>query len=219
MATPDVSLVFSMQMEGYRTPYEAELIVDEAHAVGVLGPAGSGLCAELGVTPDAFVGTFGKAFGCSGAFVAGSAELVRYLESRAAPFIYTTAPPPATAAAASAALSLVENADEARARLLALAQELRVALERTGVATFLSGPKAQRSERHIIPAFVPGVKEVVDVSTELFRRGVFVQALRPPTVPPGTERLRWTPTSRHTSEQIERAVTLFTEVLRDLDVA
>lgn len=191
--------------------HDAALIVDEAHALGVLGPAGRGLCSFVGVIPDVVVGTFGKAFGCSGAFVAGSAELIRYLESRAAPFMYTTATPPALAAAATASLSLVEKADAARAHLLDLAHELRAAIEATGIAV-------HPNRNHIVPAIVPGVEQVVSVSSELFRRGVFVQALRPPTVPPGTERLRWTPTSKHTSEQIQHAAATFAEVLDDLDV-
>ena len=192
---------------------DATLMIDEAHSLGVLGPSGRGLCAAAQVTPDVLVGTLGKAFGCAGAFVAGSTNLVRYLESRAAPFIFTTAPPPALPAAAMAALDLIVTADDARARLLAHADALRSAFQAMAVVV---EPSGRTVRRHIVPALVPGVDRVVDVANELFRQGVFVQALRPPTVPARTERLRWTPTSRHTSEQIDHAVGAFAKAIDSL---
>lgn len=179
--------------------HPAALVVDEAHSLGALGPGGRGLCAAAGVAPDVLVGTLGKAFGCAGAFVAGSAALIRTLESRAAPFIYTTAPPPALAAAALAALEIVERADDDRARLAALAAGLRDALARRGARI------PARARRHIVPVAAPGAAVALAASAELLRRGVFVQALRPPTVAPGTERLRWTVTSRHAAEHLARA--------------
>jgi 8-amino-7-oxononanoate synthase len=187
----------------------AALVVDEAHSLGVLGPGGRGLCAEAGVAPDALVGTFGKAFGCVGAFVAGSADLRRWLQSRATPYIYTTAPPPALAAVAAAALDLVAQAHDRRARLLANGARLRHALAGAGATL------AAASRHHIVPTIVPGVSRALGVSAALFERGVFVQALRAPTVAAGTERLRWSPTSEHTAAHIDRAAEAFAQALAD----
>lgn len=180
----------------------ATLIVDEAHSLGVLGPSGRGLCAAAGVVPDVLVGTFGKAFGCAGAFIAGSSQLVTYLESRAVPYIYTTAAPPHLAVVAEAALDQLIRADEARSRLMINADRLRRGLESAGA-------DCGSARHHIVPSIVPGVEQVLTFSRELLEKGVFVQALRQPTVAPGTERLRWTPTSLHSVEQIDRAVDLF----------
>jgi len=187
----------------------AALVVDEAHALGVLGPGGRGLAAEHGVRADVIVGTLGKAFGVAGAFVAGSSQLGRLLESRAVPHIYTTAPPAMLAAAAEAALELVEAAEEPRRLVRDLARRLREGLRDLGCDT-------GAGDAHIVPALVPGVTAVVRASAELLDRGVYVQALRPPTVPPGTERLRWTATARHTAEQVDLAVSRFGEVLERL---
>src|SRR5262249_5846339 len=98
--------------------YDCGLVVDEAHAFGVLGPAGRGLCAEAGVTPDVLMVTLGKALGAAGAFVAGSESLIRLLENRARSYVFSTAPPPALAAAAIAAIDLVEPADALRSKVL-----------------------------------------------------------------------------------------------------
>ncbi len=187
--------------------HDSTLVVDEAHSLGVLGPGGRGLCSSAQIAPDVVVGTLGKAFGCSGAFVAASSDVIRLLESRAVSFIYTTAPPPAFAAAALAALSLVEDADEARARLESNSGYLRDSLKSHGCST----PNTSRA--HIVPLIVPGISRVVSLSDALFDRGVFVQALRPPTVPPGAERLRWTPTSCHVPAQIDLAVSRLMDAL------
>jgi 8-amino-7-oxononanoate synthase len=184
---------------------DATLIVDEAHSLGVIGPRGRGLCAEAGVVPDVLVGTFGKAFGCSGAFVAGSAQLVTYLESRAVPYIYTTAAPPLLAAVAEAALEQIIDADAARSRLMANAERLRVGLTSLGA-------DCGAARHHIVPSIVPGVKEVLALSAALFDQGVFTQALRQPTVPRGAERLRWTPTSLHTDAHIAQAIEAYSKV-------
>lgn len=191
---------------------DAALVVDEAHALGVLGPRGRGLAAALGARPDVVVGTLGKAFGVAGAFVAGPVGLGALLDSRAVPHIYTTAQPPALAAAAEAALGLVEEADEARARVAALAARLRAGIQASGLST---GP----GESHIVPAMLPGARRVVEASSRLLEKGVFVQALRPPTVRPGTERLRWTATAAHSEEQVDLALERLGETLAELGPA
>jgi 8-amino-7-oxononanoate synthase len=184
--------------------HDAALMVDEAHSLGVTGPQGRGLCADLALRPDIFVATLGKSFGVSGAFVAGSTELIRLLESRAAPYIFTTASPPVVAAMAAAALPLVASADEARANLLANAQRLRQGLTQLGC-------RLCPGDWHIVPALVPGIAEALALQRRLYEKGLWVPALRPPTVPAGTERLRWSASASHSREQIDRALAIFAD--------
>jgi len=182
--------------------FDAGLYVDEAHALGVLGPDGRGLCAAHGVTPDALVGTLGKAFGCSGAFVAGSADLITLLENRARSFVFSTAAPHALAAAAIVACDLVEQAAERRRRLLANALHVREQLTSFGYRVPAGlGP--------VIPAIVGSAEGVMALSRALYERGIFVQGIRPPTVPAGTSRLRITPIATHTDAQLGRALEAF----------
>jgi 8-amino-7-oxononanoate synthase len=185
--------------------YDAGLYVDEAHSIGVLGPSGRGLCAELEVQPDVFIGTLGKAFGTSGAFVAGSEALCRLLENRARSFVFSTAAPHALAAAAMVACDSVERADERRAKLAAHAARLRSALVNFGynVPTGF-GP--------IVPAVIGEASTVMAVSRALFEHGVFVQGIRPPTVPAGTSRLRITPIATHSDAQIDQALSALRSV-------
>jgi 8-amino-7-oxononanoate synthase len=185
---------------------DSSLIVDEAHSLGVLGPEGRGLCLGAGFSPDVLVGTFGKAFGVMGAFVAGSKELAQLLESRARSYIYTTAPPPLLASAIGAALGLIRRSHDRRSKLLTSARMLRSALESMGFDT-------GDGDAHIIPQIVPGVSRSMKMASALLERGVFVQALRPPTVASGRERLRWTPTADHTQAQIQQAISAVGEVV------
>jgi 8-amino-7-oxononanoate synthase len=185
--------------------FDAGLYVDEAHALGVLGPDGRGLCAELGVTPDALVGTLGKAFGCSGAFIAGSSDLITLLENRARSFVFSTAAPHALAAAAIIACDLVEQARDRRSRVLANALHVREQLTSFGY-TIPSG------RGPIIPAIVGPADAAMALSRGLFERGVFVQGIRPPTVSAGTSRLRITPIATHTDAQLTRALEAFDEL-------
>jgi 8-amino-7-oxononanoate synthase len=151
----------------------AALIVDEAHAVGVYGERGQGL------GDDAFVSvnTAGKALGVAGAFAAGPEWAIEFLVQRARPFIFSTAPPPAVAAALDASLDLIEAEPQRRARLLELAAYLR---QRLGVS----------GESQIIPVVLGLNERAVAVAAALQREGFDVRAIRPPTVPEGTARLR-----------------------------
>jgi 8-amino-7-oxononanoate synthase len=153
----------------------AELIVDEAHAVGVYGECGRGLAGEVFVS----INTAGKALGVSGAFVAGPADAIEYLIQRARPFIFSTAPPPAIAAALEASLEVIADEPERRLRLLERGRYLR---ERMG----LSG------DSPIIPIVIGENERAVAVARELQAAGFDVRAIRPPTVPVGTARLRVT---------------------------
>jgi 8-amino-7-oxononanoate synthase len=176
--------------------YGAFLVADEAHSLGVFGPDGRGLCAEAGIVPDLIIGTLGKAFGCSGAFVAGPTEAIELLVNRARTFIYTTAMPPALAAGIVQAVALVEAAGERREQVHALAGRVRMTLERAGIETVPGrGP--------IVPILLGGDARAVDISEALLARGFFVPAIRPPTVSPGASRLRLTLSAAHSFEQLD----------------
>jgi len=179
----------------------AMLLVDEAHATGVLGPTGAGLAEEVGLESGitASVGTLSKALGGIGGFVAASREVRDLIVNRARSFIYTTALPAAACEAARAALEIVRTEPERRRRVLALAERLRGALQEKG---FDSG----RSETQIVPVLVGAPERALALAAALLERGIFCPAIRPPTVPPGTSRLRVSLTAEHTEEDIERLV-------------
>jgi 8-amino-7-oxononanoate synthase len=170
------------------------LLVDEAHSLGVLGPGGRGLCQAAEVVPDVLVGTLGKAFGCAGAFVAGSRSMTRWLENRARSYVFTTGMAPPLAAAAVAAVELVRRADGARARVLELALQARRELATRGISVPGRAP--------ILPIVVAGDEQVMGISQGLLEAGIFVQGIRPPTVPPGSSRLRLTVSAAHAPEQV-----------------
>jgi 8-amino-7-oxononanoate synthase len=176
----------------------AMLYVDEAHATGVLGANGGGLCEALGISSrvDAIMGTLGKALGSFGAYVAGSAQLREWLVSRARTFIFTTALPPSACGAALAALDVVATEPERRARLAALCARMKGGLERLGWAL----PDVVAP---IFPIVLGDERVALDASARLRERGFFVRAIRPPTVPAGTSRLRVTLTAGHTEEQVD----------------
>jgi 8-amino-7-oxononanoate synthase len=151
----------------------AALIVDEAHAVGIYGERGQGLGDDVFVS----INTAGKALGVAGAFVAGPEWAIEYLAQRARPFIFSTAPPPAVAAALDASLDVIDAEPQRRARLLELAAYLRRRLDMQGTS-------------QIIPVMLGSNERAVAVAEELQREGFDARAIRPPTVPPGTARLR-----------------------------
>jgi 8-amino-7-oxononanoate synthase len=186
--------------------HDAGLMVDEAHALGVFGPEGRGLCAAEGVVPDVLIGTLGKSFGVSGAFAAGSADLVSFLKNRARSFVYSTAPPPPIARAALAAIPLVQRAEERRSALFGHAAHLRSGLRRLGF-------RVPDGNSPIIPVIIGENQRTMDLSTALLDRGVFVQGIRPPTVPEGSARLRLTAMATHRPDQIDRAIRAFSELV------
>lgn len=190
------------EIETLARRFDAGLLVDEAHALGVLGPSGRGVAAAEGVKPDLLVGTLGKSFGVAGAFVAAKRETVSLIRNRARSFIYSTAPPPLLARAAVAALELVRNADEARSVLLGHASRLRLRLRELGFEVPVGASQ-------ILPVLIGDNRRTMQLSAKLLERGVFVQGIRPPTVAEGTARLRLTPMATHQAEQIERAIEAF----------
>jgi 8-amino-7-oxononanoate synthase len=165
--------------------FGACLIVDEAHAVGVYGERGTGLIEACGVEADVCVSinTAGKALGVSGGFVAGPAWAVDYLLQRARPFVFSTAPPPPVAAALDASLDVLEREPERRARLSSRVRMLRRMLSEAGLPVPLEGS-------HIIPIVIGDNEPAVAVARAMQADGFDVRAIRPPTVPPGTARLR-----------------------------
>ena len=179
----------------------AHLIVDEAHAVGVYGERGSGLIEEQGIGDRVFlsVNTAGKALGVSGAFVAGPAWAIDYVIQRARPFIFSTAPPPALASALDVSLDLVEEEPQRRAALRKCAATLRARLLAAGI------PVAPGTS-HIVPVRIDGNDAAVAVAEAMQADGFDVRAIRPPSVPPGTARLRISVNVNLTDDVIERCV-------------
>jgi 8-amino-7-oxononanoate synthase len=183
----------------------AALVVDEAHALGVLGPEGRGLCAERAVVPDVLTGTFGKAFGAGGAFVAGSPSLVKWLWNRARSFVFSTGLSPAVASAAEAAIRLSQERPELRERTGRAAALFRRRLGELGIRPAGFG--------HVIPWIIGDAASAVRVAHLLREQGIDVLAIRPPSVPDNTARIRLTVTAAHADADIERAATAIARVL------
>jgi 8-amino-7-oxononanoate synthase len=189
-----------VQLAELATGNNAWLLVDEAHAFGVLGAQGRGwLVDQLGEVPDnaILMATLGKAFGTFGAIVAGSEPLIETLIQQARTFIYTTAPPPAIAWATRTALRLVREGDALRESL-----DQRIQQFRHGAAEL--GLPLMRSHTAIQPLLVGDAGTALQMSEALHRRGIIVTAIRPPTVPEGTARLRITFSAKHTAAQVDR---------------
>lgn len=176
--------------------YDALLYVDEAHATGVLGPKGAGLSATVPGAVDVTMGTFSKALGGFGAYVAGSRVLIDYLVNASSGFIYTTAPPPAVLGAIDAALDLVPEMDAERAHLAALGDRLREGLTARGF-------DVAASSTQIVPAVIGEAEEALALSARLEEAGMIASAIRPPTVPKGTSRLRLALRATHGEEDVD----------------
>ncbi|AXQ31616.1 8-amino-7-oxononanoate synthase [Solimonas sp. K1W22B-7] len=177
----------------------ATLMVDDAHGFGVLGEHGEGAVNAAGLSVDevpVYVATLGKSLGCSGAFVAGSEMLIEYLVQRARTWVFSTAPPPAIAAAARRALRIVRDEPEHRQRLQDNVRRFRAGARQLGIPL-------SESETPIQPLLMGQEQRALDLSQRLFDRGYWVAAIRPPTVPHGTSRLRITFSAAHTAEQID----------------
>jgi 8-amino-7-oxononanoate synthase len=196
------------EMDSLCNRWGAVLMVDEAHATGVFGPRGQGLAAQLGVVPEIQMGTLGKAVGASGAYVAGTKDLVDLLINRARSFIYTTAPPPAALGSALAGLSVI-MAEEGAARRERLRDNARrfaqLVTARLGVPCAAS---------HIVPVVIGDSARTMEVSRLCLDNGVFAQGIRVPTVPEGTARIRFTLMSDHRAEDLERSVSVLADVLQ-----
>jgi 8-amino-7-oxononanoate synthase len=177
----------------------AELIVDDAHGFGVLGRTGKGAVELAGVDVAARTANLSKAAGSIGGFVAGSAGLIRLLESRARSFIYTTAAPASVAEAGRAALSLLVAGEDLRQRVLALGERLA-----RGVRTL--GHSVRESPAPFLPVVLGSEERALAAAADLWEKGFLVPAIRPPTVPKGTCRLRISVTALHNEEHIDALV-------------
>jgi 8-amino-7-oxononanoate synthase len=199
--------VFSMDGDLARLPelvalaeqHDCELMVDDAHGLGVLGKTGRGTLEHTGIAASSvsiLVGTLGKAFGTFGAFVAADANLIDYLIQRARTYIYTTALPPVVAAASRAGLRLAQEEGWRRERLQGLTQRFRTAAAAGGVPLTASTTPIQ-------PVIVGAAAWALALSEALMNAGFWVAAIRPPTVPAGTARLRITLSAMHREQDVD----------------
>ena len=178
----------------------AWLMVDDAHGFGVLGRTGGGVAEHFGLSAaevPVLVGTLGKAFGTFGAFVAGSEDLIEYLIQRCRPYVYTTALPPAVAEATRASLRLVLEENWRREKLVKLIEQFRHGAAQLGLQLL-------PSQTPIQPIMLGDNQHAVQISQQLLEAGFLVAAIRPPTVPDGTARLRVTLSAAHEAEDVER---------------
>jgi 8-amino-7-oxononanoate synthase len=192
--------------------HDCRLLVDEAHATGTVGRDGRGAVAAAGLSGevDVVVGTLGKALGSYGAYVCANAETVDLLLNTARSFIFSTAPAPPSVAAAAAALELVSpNRVE---RLQTNSDRFRAALAAEGLET-------GRSRTQIVPIEVGAAEAAMALCERLLERGVFAQGIRPPTVPAGSSRLRFTVMASHRVAELERAAKLVGAATRELGLA
>ena len=179
--------------------FEADLMVDEAHSIGVLGPQGRGACAAVGVRPEIQIGTLGKAFGVCGAYAAASESIIHWLKNRARSYVFSTAPPPALAETIRVSLGLVMDADERRHKLLSNARRLRDGMLEAGL-------EVPPIDAAIVPLMLGSAERTMQASQALLERGIYARGIRPPTVPEGTARLRLVPIATHTDVEVERAL-------------
>jgi 8-amino-7-oxononanoate synthase len=189
--------------------HDARVMVYEAHATGCFGPGGRGAVAEAGLEGevDLVVGTLGKALGSYGAYVCCDREMAEYLINRARTLIFSTALPPPAAAAAMASLEILREQPERVDKLRRNARALRDALAAEGIECGESGTQ-------IVPLVVGDAGEAMAACERALARGVFAQAIRPPTVPEGTSRLRLAVMASHTRSELRRAASVLAEVLR-----
>ncbi len=188
-------------------------LIDEAHAIGVAGPNGAGLMQPFGDERVVVLGTLSKAFGAAGGFLAGPADTIELAANVARSFVYDTAMPVPIAAAARAALALIRTGDARRARLAGNVAQMRSALARPDGA-FVVSSGAHAAAPFVSVVFGPEIT-ALGVAGELEARGFFAPAIRPPTVPAGTSRLRVSLRADHRPEEIEA----FASALHDIAAA
>ena len=193
--------------------YGAAVYVDDAHGTGILGETGRGTLEHCHVESRVpyHMGTLSKAIGSSGGYLAGSAEFVAYLINTCRAFTYTTAPTPAAAAAATAALRVIRREPERRARLWRNRHRLAQGLSGLGF-------RLAASESPILPVIVGDPDRAMNLAHTLLTLGVYAPAIRPPTVPASTSRIRFTITADHTDEHIDQALTALAQAGRTLNM-
>jgi 7-keto-8-aminopelargonate synthetase-like enzyme len=190
--------------------YNALLMVDDAHATGVIGETGKGTAEHFGLTNRIPVqmGTLSKALGSFGAYVAGNRDLIDYLVNKSRSLIFSTALPPAVCAASLAALDVIEREPELRKQLWTNRTQYINGLVSSGLSL---GP----SETPIIPVMVGDSLKTLKVSEKLFEFGIYATAIRPPTVPEGSARIRTTVMASHSSDDLNHAIAAFTNLKKE----
>ena len=193
--------------------YDALLMLDDAHGTGVLGEDGGGTLEHFGLkgsdAVDIEIGTLGKALGSFGAYVVGSQDLREYLINRSRSFIFTCALAPSALAAAIAALEVLQQEPGHRQRLWANVRHFRESLHRLGLST-------EPSVTHILPVMTYERQRTMELCERLLELGIFCQGIRPPTVPPGTCRLRFTVTAEHTRADLDQALGAIEKSFREV---
>lgn len=200
-------------LEQLAAKYGAFLMIDDAHATGILGGQGRGSLEHFGIENDSIIqmGTLSKALGCFGAFVCGSKSFINYLINKARPFVYTTALPVSVCASAIAAIDIIEKKPDIINRLkrniVFLKDNLRV-----------MGFSISSHVTPIIPLIIGNNLIAIEFSRRLFKSGIFAQAVRPPTVPEGTSRLRITVTASHRKQDLEISLEIIEKTAKQLGV-
>ena len=194
-------------LESLAEQYEAMLYVDDAHGTGIMGPTGRGTIEHFGLEQRIpfHMGTMSKALGSHGAYIVGPNDLIQYLINVTRPFIFTTALPPAIAAAAAAAVAVIRGEPERRMKLWSNRQQLFNGMQNLGF-------RMTQTVSPILPMLVGDAAVASAFAERLLTHGIYASAIRPPTVPDGTSRIRFTVTSEHPTEQID-------EALRALDLS
>lgn len=223
LETPKVIAVVSLySMDGDRAPlhdlahlaqkYGALLYVDEVHAIGLYGPYGAGLCAEMGVEADIIQANFAKSVGVVGGYIAGSATFIDCIRSYANGFIFTTSLPPAVVAAASQAITLLQQRDDHRQKLHHNVKNLQQAFNKAGIGYV-------HTDTHIVPVVLGDPFLCQEVSERLLtQHGCYVQPINYPTVPRGQERLRIIVTPDHTDQHIQHFVQALYDTLASFNL-
>ncbi len=193
--------------------YDAMIYVDDAHGTGILGRTGRGTLEHCDVESRVpyHMGTLSKALGSSGGYLTGSADFIAYLVNTCRSFMYTTAPTPGSAAAATAALQIIEQEPKRRTRLWENRARLAQGLLQLGF-------HLAASESPILPILVGDPDRAMTMAQSLLDQGVYAPAIRPPTVPPATSRIRLTITADHTIEHIDRALVILEQAGRDINL-
>ncbi|MCY8517613.1 8-amino-7-oxononanoate synthase [Bacillus atrophaeus] len=191
--------------------YNAFVIVDDAHATGVLGENGRGTSEHFGVCPDVVIGTLSKAVGTEGGFAAGSAVFIDFLLNHARTFIFQTAIPPASCVAAYEALEIIENSNEKRQLLLSYIKKIKTALLEMGFVV-------KGDLTPIIPVVIGDAQKAVIFAKRLQEKGIYAPAIRPPTVAIGESRIRLTVTADHSVREIDKLLESFYLIGKELNM-
>lgn len=187
--------------------YDAFLIVDEAHAMGIFGN-GTGLCNEYKIKPDVLVGTLTKSFGSGGGFAASSTECIELIVNKARSFIFSTGLAPACAGVALEALAIMSEQPQLGRTLLENASLFRKLLNENEKIV-------ENDNSQIVPILVGGNDETMQLSAQLYKQGIIVSGIRPPTVPEGSSRLRFSITLAHTEDDIYQAASIVASILSE----